>query len=136
MRDRRAPPDYTFWSSQNKRSHGRSRSPRIAATRHSRREQHTTRRFPLDSALAGRFSQRNDNRRVNVQKICLRVLPYFWLCIVGSKFRSYRKELQLRFRLTMPSPEELARENIDKLLTACGWKVQGRKSINLSADRG
>ncbi len=36
----------------------------------------------------------------------------------------------------MSSPEELARENIDKLLTACGWKVQGRKSINLSADRG
>ncbi|MGH8102448.1 MAG: DEAD/DEAH box helicase family protein, partial [Chthoniobacterales bacterium] len=36
----------------------------------------------------------------------------------------------------MPSPEELARENIDKLLTACGWKVQDRKSINLSAARG
>ena len=36
----------------------------------------------------------------------------------------------------MPSPEELARDNIDKLLTQCGWKVQGRKSINLSADRG
>jgi type I restriction enzyme R subunit len=36
----------------------------------------------------------------------------------------------------MQSPEELARENIDKLLIACGWKVQGRKSINLSADRG
>src|SRR5881392_3154236 len=36
----------------------------------------------------------------------------------------------------MPSPEELARENIDKLLTACGWKVQDRKSINLAASRG
>jgi hypothetical protein len=31
----------------------------------------------------------------------------------------------------MPSPEELARENIDKLLAACGWEVQDRKSINL-----
>src|SRR5213080_4911837 len=36
----------------------------------------------------------------------------------------------------MPSPEELARENIDKLLTACGWKVQDRKSINLAAAQG
>src|SRR5437016_11483927 len=36
----------------------------------------------------------------------------------------------------MPTPEELARENIDKLLTACGWKVQDRKSINLDAARG
>jgi type I restriction enzyme R subunit len=36
----------------------------------------------------------------------------------------------------MRSPEELARENIDKLLTACGWKVQDRKSINLAAAQG
>src|SRR5438552_18728707 len=36
----------------------------------------------------------------------------------------------------MPSPEELARENIDKLLTACGWNVQDRKSINLAAAQG
>src|SRR6266513_6027964 len=36
----------------------------------------------------------------------------------------------------MPSPEELARETIDKLLTACGWKVQDRKSINLAAAQG
>jgi type I site-specific restriction endonuclease len=36
----------------------------------------------------------------------------------------------------VPSPEERARENIDKLLTACGWDVQGRKSINLDAARG
>jgi type I restriction enzyme, R subunit len=36
----------------------------------------------------------------------------------------------------MQSPEELARENIDKLLTACGWKVQDRKSINLAAAQG
>src|SRR5205823_2698854 len=30
----------------------------------------------------------------------------------------------------------LARENIDKLLTACGWEVQDRKSINLAAAQG
>lgn len=36
----------------------------------------------------------------------------------------------------MPSPEELARENIDALLTQCGWTVQNRSTINLSAARG
>ena len=36
----------------------------------------------------------------------------------------------------MPTPEELARENIDPLLTKCGWEVQDRKSINLDAARG
>ena len=36
----------------------------------------------------------------------------------------------------MPSPEELARQNIDKVLTACGWEVQDRKSINLAAPQG
>ena len=36
----------------------------------------------------------------------------------------------------MSSPEELARENIDKLLTACGWILQNRSTINLSASRG
>src|SRR5919197_723242 len=36
----------------------------------------------------------------------------------------------------MPSPEELARQNIDKLLTDCGWIIQNRSTINLSASRG
>ena len=36
----------------------------------------------------------------------------------------------------MPSPEEFAREKIDKLLTDCGWIIQNRTTINLSADRG
>jgi type I restriction enzyme R subunit len=36
----------------------------------------------------------------------------------------------------MPSPEELAREKIDKLLTECGWIIQDRSTINLSAGRG
>jgi type I restriction enzyme R subunit len=36
----------------------------------------------------------------------------------------------------MPSPEELAREKIDKLLTECGWIIQNRATINLSASRG
>src|SRR6266849_2115032 len=36
----------------------------------------------------------------------------------------------------MASPEELAREKIDKLLSDCGWIIQNRSSINLSAARG
>src|SRR5882757_10788305 len=36
----------------------------------------------------------------------------------------------------MSSPEELAREKIDKLLTDCGWILQNRRTINLSASRG
>ncbi len=36
----------------------------------------------------------------------------------------------------MPSPEELARKNIDKLLTACGWIIQDYKKLDLSAGRG
>jgi len=36
----------------------------------------------------------------------------------------------------MPSPEEFARENMDKLLTQCGWILQNRTTINLSASRG
>jgi type I restriction enzyme, R subunit len=36
----------------------------------------------------------------------------------------------------MQSPEERAREKIDKLLTDCGWVIQNRSTINLSASRG
>src|SRR5438093_3978011 len=36
----------------------------------------------------------------------------------------------------MPSPEELAREKIDALLQQCGWILQDRNTINLSAGRG
>src|SRR5437016_5304270 len=36
----------------------------------------------------------------------------------------------------MPRPEELAREKIDKLLTECGWILQNRSTINLSAGQG
>src|SRR5881227_577108 len=36
----------------------------------------------------------------------------------------------------MPSPEELARETIDPLLQQCGWILQNRTTINLSASRG
>jgi type I site-specific restriction endonuclease len=35
----------------------------------------------------------------------------------------------------MQSPEDLAREKIDKLLTDCGWIIQNRSTINLSASR-
>lgn len=34
------------------------------------------------------------------------------------------------------SPEELAREKIDALLQQCGWVLQNRSTINLSASRG
>jgi type I restriction enzyme R subunit len=36
----------------------------------------------------------------------------------------------------MVTPEELAREKIDELLTECGWLLQKRSTINLSAARG
>jgi type I restriction enzyme, R subunit len=36
----------------------------------------------------------------------------------------------------MPTPEELARQNIDALLAKSGWEVQDRRSINLDAARG
>ncbi len=36
----------------------------------------------------------------------------------------------------MSSPEELAREKIDPLLQQCGWTIQNRSTINLSASRG
>src|SRR6266404_7736714 len=36
----------------------------------------------------------------------------------------------------MQSPEELAREKIDKLLTDCEWTIQNRSTINFSAARG
>jgi type I restriction enzyme R subunit len=36
----------------------------------------------------------------------------------------------------MPTPEELARINIDKQLEACGWTVQSRSVMNLHAASG
>ena len=36
----------------------------------------------------------------------------------------------------MPTPEELARKNIDDLLTLAGWQVQDRAQLNLGATRG
>src|SRR3954471_24329195 len=36
----------------------------------------------------------------------------------------------------MPTPEELARHNIDALLTQCGWLIQDYKKLDLSAGRG
>jgi type I restriction enzyme, R subunit len=36
----------------------------------------------------------------------------------------------------MQSPEDLAREKIDKLLTECGWIIQNRSTIDLSAACG
>ena len=36
----------------------------------------------------------------------------------------------------MPTPEQLARQNIDGLLGKAGWIVQSRDEMNLSAGRG
>lgn len=36
----------------------------------------------------------------------------------------------------MPTPEALARENIDTLLIACGWTIQNRSQMNLYAGQG
>ena len=36
----------------------------------------------------------------------------------------------------MPTPEKLARINIDRQLTACGWTVQSRAEMNVYAGRG
>jgi type I restriction enzyme R subunit len=36
----------------------------------------------------------------------------------------------------MTTPEARARQNIDSQLTACGWVVQDRASMNLYAGRG
>lgn len=41
-------------------------------------------------------------------------------------------------QLTMPNqnPEQIARDNIDKQLIECGWIIQNKKQINLSAGLG
>ena len=31
----------------------------------------------------------------------------------------------------MPTPEQLARQNIDALLQQCGWIIQSREKVNL-----
>ena len=36
----------------------------------------------------------------------------------------------------MPTPEELVRQNIDALLTRCGWLIQDYKKLDFSAARG
>ncbi|HQK28474.1 MAG TPA: type I restriction endonuclease, partial [Smithellaceae bacterium] len=34
------------------------------------------------------------------------------------------------------TPEQIARDNIDKQLSECGWIIQGKKQINLQAGHG
>src|SRR3954463_389076 len=36
----------------------------------------------------------------------------------------------------MPTPEELARQQIDAVLTQCGWLIQDYKKLDLSDGRG
>lgn len=44
--------------------------------------------------------------------------------------------LAAKYRDNMPTPEELARQNIDKRLVACGWTVQDLSGLNLHAGPG
>src|SRR5438874_11715929 len=63
-----------------------------------------------------------------------------WRAVVSTKAVVFPLLTYLQLLLfsapSMPTPEELARQNIDKLLTACGWTIQRRSEINLSAGRG
>src|SRR5437667_12763322 len=54
----------------------------------------------------------------------------------AALFTLHRKLDFCYFPRLMPSPEELAREKIDKVLTECGWILQNRSTINLSAGQG
>src|SRR5437763_2453728 len=56
------------------------------------------------------------------------------LLILNSSFLLFF--VSATFGALMPSPEELAREKIDPLLQQCGWILQNRSTINLSASRG
>ena len=38
--------------------------------------------------------------------------------------------------MTNQNPEQLARDNIDNQLIACGWQIQNKKEINLNAGIG
>ncbi len=38
--------------------------------------------------------------------------------------------------MTNQNPEQIARDNIDRQLIACGWVIQDKKSINLGAGTG
>lgn len=38
--------------------------------------------------------------------------------------------------MTNQNPEQIARDNIDRQLTACGWLIQGIKQVNLNAGLG
>jgi len=42
----------------------------------------------------------------------------------------------ISFLVMNQTPEQLARDEIDKQLGACGWKVQSKKQINLAASLG
>jgi type I restriction enzyme R subunit len=59
-----------------------------------------------------------------------------------ARFQDFRVSLDLLFSFVadhwddMPTPEELARINIDKQLAACGWTVQDMSGLNLYAGLG
>ena len=46
------------------------------------------------------------------------------------------KEQEKEIKMINQNPEQLARDNIDKRLVACGWQVQSMAKINLSSSLG
>jgi type I restriction enzyme, R subunit len=61
-------------------------------------------------------------------------LMYDWRNLYQAKHLNHA--LFLSYWGPMPTPEALARQNIDSQLAACGWVVQDRLAMNLYAGRG
>ena len=58
----------------------------------------------------------------------------FFLVKVAENY-SFKQSIDKRRKLNQ-NPEQLARDTIDKQLTACGWAIQYKSNINLSAGIG
>jgi type I restriction enzyme, R subunit len=55
---------------------------------------------------------------------------------LGYPCKGTQQDKTINYRATMPTPEQLARQNIDKQLTTAGWVIQDRIDMNLYAGRG
>jgi len=58
-----------------------------------------------------------------------------WIADVPFPFRGTDVPAIIRFSMPI-TPEDRARQNIDKLLDAGGWKLQDRRAANITAGRG
>lgn len=54
----------------------------------------------------------------------------------GKITPTYATQSNLKTQNKIMKPEEKARQNIDKLLTAAGWAIQDREQLNLGESRG